>query len=174
MNKMVLNYEQLRLWSKCYNLVTEKFKDKVDRGGKPYIEHLEHVAYKFPLFEYMLAGLLHDILEDTDVCSNELRATGVPEEVVEAVILISWIEGVATYDGYLKYIQQVADSGNKIAIFVKLEDLRHNSDTSRLKEKDLKNGNVIQRLKKYKEAIEILENALYKVPPRDKHIKQKA
>ena len=61
MNKMVLNYEQLRLWSKCYNLVTEKFKDKVDRGGKPYIEHLEHVAYKFPLFEYMLAGLLHDI-----------------------------------------------------------------------------------------------------------------
>ena len=32
----------------------------------------------------------------------------------------------------------------------------------------------IQRLKKYKEAIEILENVLYKVPPRDKHIKQKA
>ena len=174
MNKMVFSRAQLKLWSKCYNLVSEKFKNKVDRGGKPYIEHLEHVAYRFCLFEYMLAGLLHDTLEDTDVTIEELRIIGVPEEVIEAVTMVTKSEYVITDKSYLNWIQQIADSNNKIAIFVKIEDLKHNSDVSRLNKKDLEKSTVIQRLQKYKEAIEILENVLYKVPSRDKHIKQEA
>ena len=54
---------------------------------------------------------------------------------------------------YMDYIAQVKK--NPIAAAVKLEDLRHNSDLTRLEEVTAKD---IQRNEKYKKAIELLES----------------
>ena len=55
---------------------------------KPYFTgHVEPVASLLaPYGEHaQMVGLLHDVVEDTDVTLDDLRARGVPEEVVEGV-----------------------------------------------------------------------------------------
>lgn len=55
---------------------------------------------------------------------------------------------------YMDYVQKIKDSGNPIAKAVKLADLRHNSDLTRLSEVD---GKTLDRIEKYKAAIELLD-----------------
>ncbi len=55
---------------------------------------------------------------------------------------------------YLDYVENLKQ--NPIARTVKLADLRHNSDLTRLKEVDEK---ALERVQKYKKAIQILEDA---------------
>jgi hypothetical protein len=54
----------------------------------------------------------------------------------------------------MEYIQKIKDSENPVAKVVKLADLRHNSDPTRLTEVDAKTKD---RLEKYKAAIKLLE-----------------
>lgn len=93
-------------------------------------------------------ALLHDVVEDTDTTLDEL-AEIFPQKVIDALRLMTHDPEVP----YLDYVKKIKD--NPLARKVKLADLRHNSDLSRLNnatKKDLK------RVDKYKEAIQILEN----------------
>ena len=95
------------------------------------------------------AALLHDVIEDTDTTLNDMTLAGMPDAVVEAVGLLTHKRGTP----YMDYIEGLAD--NPIAKKVKLADLEHNSDLSRLSEvteRDLK------RIEKYKRAIELLKD----------------
>ncbi len=74
----------------------------------------------------MLAGLLHDVVEDTKWTLKELEAEGFPTGVLEAVRLLTREKDVP----YMAYIERL--SGNQIARKVKLADLEHNSDLTRL------------------------------------------
>ena len=93
-------------------------------------------------------ALLHDILEDTDI-DVSLLEQNFSEEVVTAVKLMTHAKDVDYFD----YVRELKD--NPLARSVKLADLEHNSDLSRLKtvtEYDL------LRQEKYKKAREILLN----------------
>lgn len=83
-----------------------------------------------------------------DTLVDELIESGFPDEVINALKLLTHDEGV----DYFEYIQSI--SKNQLASKVKLADLKHNSDISRLK---VVNDKDLERLENYKKAIRILE-----------------
>ncbi|MBQ3405509.1 MAG: GTP pyrophosphokinase, partial [Oscillospiraceae bacterium] len=93
-------------------------------------------------------ALLHDVVEDSGYTLDDLRAMGFPAEVTEAIALM-------THDDAVPYLEYVAGlKSNAIARTVKLADLRHNSDITRLNEVTKAD---LERVEKYKKAIALLE-----------------
>ena len=95
--------------------------------------------------------MLHDVVEDTDVTVNDLKEAGFSDEVVSAVSTITKKAG-EDYEEYLNRVKQ-----NPIALRVKIADIEHNSDISRIPnptEKDL------NRLEKYKIRLRELREVL--------------
>ena len=99
---------------------------QVDVCGMPYIMHPLHVAEQMQTEEEAAAALLHDVIEDTDLTLDDLRTQGISEEVVEAVDLLT-NRGNMSYKDYLLRIKT-----NPIALAVKLADVTHNMDETRL------------------------------------------
>jgi (p)ppGpp synthase/HD superfamily hydrolase len=120
-----------------------------DKGGMPYIFHPYHLAEEMPDEYTTCAALLHDVVEDTLVTLDEL-AELFPLEVVQAVALLTHHKGT----DYLEYVSAIKE--NPIARTVKLADLRHNSDISRL-ELCIENKSEIRRFEeKYSKALALL------------------
>lgn len=109
------------------DLVTKMFAGVTDKSGKPYLHHLTTVAlrFKFECEDRYVVGLLHDLIEDTEF-TEELLLLLFPKRIVDAVVAISKVTG----EPYEEYIQRV--KANPLAKDVKLSDLVHNMDLSRL------------------------------------------
>lgn len=123
---------------------------QVDKGGIPYIFHPYHLAEQMTDEYTTCVALLHDVVEDTDVTLEELKAI-FPTEVTDAIALMTHQVGV----DYLEYVAAIRE--NPIARAVKLADIAHNSDESRLEDQ---NGNAaaLKRWQnKYSRALEILK-----------------
>lgn len=99
---------------------------QVDKGGKPYINHPKAVASMVNSEVEKTVALLHDVVEDTPVTLECLRDLGFSEEVVAAVDAVTRRPGELRQD----YLNRVA--ANKIATAVKIADLTHNADLSRI------------------------------------------
>lgn len=101
---------------------------QVDRAGRPYTEHV--FAVRDLLAGHgeraQIAGVLHDVLEDTGLTAGDLRALGCPEEALRAVLAVSRRPGEA-YDDLIA--RAAADPLGRL---VKLADNAHNSDEARL------------------------------------------
>jgi (p)ppGpp synthase/HD superfamily hydrolase len=113
--------------------------NQFDKGGKPYILHPLRVMHKVMKMTddeniHMLA-VLHDVVEDTNVTLEYLEENAYPWEVIDALALMTKQKG-ESYIG--TYIPRLCT--NYGCILVKMSDIAHNSDISRLKgitEKDL-------------------------------------
>ena len=127
----------------------EAHRDQIDKSGMPYVFHPFHLAEQMDAEESTTVALLHDVVEDTDYTLEDLKAMGFPNNVIDALALM-------THDPRVPYMEYVkAISANPLATKVKLADLRHNSDLSRLDSVDEK---ALSRVKKYAAAIELLES----------------
>ena len=136
------------LTKKAMKLLYEKQGAQRDKSGLPYVFHPFHVAEQMTDEYTTAAALLHDLVEDTDTTFEELADCGFPEGVIDALRLLTHPEGVDYFD----YVRRL--SGNAVARRVKIADLKHNMDLTRLDvitEKDLK------RRAKYERALELLE-----------------
>ena len=133
---------------KAMKLCYEAHKDQVDKTGVPYVFHPFHVAEQMTSEASTIVALLHDVVEDTDYTLDDIVAAGFGKEIVEAVALMTHEDDVP----YLDYVAKLKD--NPIAREVKLADLAHNSDLSRLGEID---DETKQRLEKYEKAKAILK-----------------
>lgn len=107
---------------KALELALRAHKGQVDRDGEAYILHPMAVCLMGRTDEERCAGLLHDVLEDSDVTSDMLLDEGMSESVVGALELLTHEGGVE----YMDYVQGIVDSKNPIAIRVKFNDLTHN------------------------------------------------
>ena len=116
-----------------------------DKGGVPYIFHPIHLAEQMDDEISTCVALLHDTVEDTDVTLEDL-AKDFPAEVVNAVRLLTHAEDVEYFD-YVRAIKS-----DPIAAKVKLADLTHNGDPSRISNQ----GNAEKRREKYAAARKIL------------------
>ena len=147
MRSVVMIYTELT--KKAMQLAYNAHHGAYDKGGMPYFHHPLHLAEQMTTEEEAAAALLHDVIEDTDITAEELISHGIPLCVVEAVVLLT----KPLDDNYFDYVRHVAE--NPIAKKVKLADLMHNSDISRIS--DITEADLA-RLKKYKKALEILMN----------------
>ncbi len=136
------------LTKKAMQLCFEAHKDQTDKGGMPYVFHPFHVAEQMQTEETVIVALLHDVVEDTDYTIDDLQAMGFPEPVTDALTLLTHAKDVP----YMEYVAAI--KSNPIATAVKLADLRHNSDLSRLDSVDDK---TLRRVKKYQDSIVYLE-----------------
>ncbi|WP_343209869.1 hypothetical protein [Anaerolentibacter hominis] len=125
---------------------------QTDKGGKPYYAHplavcrivnhispsderlkdlhyLKHaplIVYTADDLELSIAALLHDVLEDTSLTVQNLRNAGIPESCVQIIQVLTRRQE----ESYSDYIERVAC--NPRASIVKLADLAHNCDLTRL------------------------------------------
>ena len=129
------------------SIARKAHEGQLDKAGVDYIEHPIYVASQVDTEEEKAVALLHDVIEDSSVTAEELLNAGLPETVVTAIQILSKKKG----QDYQTYLENV--KSNPLARVIKLADLKHNSDLSRLSsvtDKDL------ERLEKYKKAIDYL------------------
>jgi len=120
---------------------------QIDKAGVPYILHRLRMMLSVDTPEARMAAVLHDVVEDTAVTLEQLRAEGFPETVLEAVETLTKRDG----EDYEAFIRRVAP--NPIARQVKLADLMDNSDLSRIAKPTDRDR---QRIEKYQRAIDYL------------------
>ena len=142
---MIYTEQTMKALKLCY----EAHKDQVDKTGMPYIFHPFHLAEQMEDELSATVALLHDVVEDTDYTLEDLREIGFSPEVLEAVALMTHDPAVP-YEEYLIPIKE-----NPIACRVKLVDLAHNSDPSRIREVT---PEMVRRWEKYRKAIAFLSS----------------
>lgn len=135
------------LTKKALKICFEAHKEQTDKSGLPYVFHPVHLAEQMEDEETTVVALLHDVVEDTQFTMKDLDENGITPSVLETLALL-------THDKAVPYLEYVAAlKTDPIARAVKLADLRHNSDLSRL---DIVDKAAKERAAKYAQAIAIL------------------
>lgn len=134
---------------KAIKLMYEIHKEQVDKAGMPYVLHPLHVAEEMKDETSTIVALLHDVVEDSNITFDKLSELGFSTNVIESLKLLTHNEN----DDYFDYIKKIAT--NPISTSVKLADLKHNSDLTRI---DKITDNDMSRTKKYKKCIKFLED----------------
>ena len=135
------------LTKKALKLCFEAHKEQVDKTGLPYVFHPFHLAEQMDDEISTVCALLHDFVEDTDLTLENLSEMGFPAEVTEVLALLTHAPDVP----YMDYVKQI--STNPVATKVKIADLTHNSDVTRLDEVD---EYAVKRGQKYADALKLL------------------
>jgi len=128
-------------------IAAKAHKDQFDKNGVPYIEHARAVSAGLASFSepVRVAGLLHDVVEDTDETLESLRSAGVTEISLEIIDAVTKVPGSTKREQIERVIQ-----GGYAAMLVKTSDNAHNSLPDRLKHLDGATRDRLER--KYKEA----------------------
>ena len=121
------------------------------RNGQPYILHPLHVMQHVPGMSAKMVAVLHDAIEDTDLTLAMLKREGFADEILHAVDLLTRKDG-QPYDQYLAGLV-----GNTLALKVKIEDVRHNLDSTRI---DKLSDHDVVNLRKYHAALKWLEQKI--------------
>lgn len=134
---------------KALNICFKAHYKQVDKSGLPYVFHPFHLAEQMDDAESVCVALLHDVVEDTDITFADLISEGFNDNVINALKLLTHSDDTP----YMEYIASIKN--NSIARKVKLADLRHNSDLTRL---DLNVDKIPPKYNLYLEAIKFLED----------------
>lgn len=131
------NEDNLNLIKKAYDVAKKKHDGQFRKSGDPYIQHPVEVAYILATLhagpDTIAAGLLHDVLEDTDMSKEEMAATFNKDvaEIVDGVTKISKLK-------YMTKEKALAHNHEKLllamakdirVILVKIADRLHNMRT---------------------------------------------
>ena len=114
---------------------------QVDKAGKPYIEHPMRVMNMGKSMEEKIAGILHDVVEDSEWTFEMLEKEGIPKDVMDALRCVTKLSEDEDYDHFIARVKT-----NPLAVKVKLNDLKDNMDITRLEEVT---GKDLARLNKY-------------------------
>ena len=135
------------LTKQAMKLCFDAHKDQKDKSGLPYVFHPFHLAEQMQDEVTTVVALLHDVVEDSNYTFADLEKMGYPPVVLDALRLLTHDDSVP----YLDYVREVKK--NPVATAVKLADLRHNSDLSRL---DIVTEQALARREKYLQAQALL------------------
>ena len=137
------------LTKKALRLCFDAHKEQTDKTGLPYVFHPFHLAEQMTDEISTVCALLHDVVEDTSLTLTDLSGMGFPPSVTEVLALLTHDPSVPYFD----YVAAIA--AHPVAKQVKLADLRHNSDLSRMDEDKIDEW-ALKRTEKYKKAISML------------------
>ncbi|MET0236309.1 MAG: phosphohydrolase [Kibdelosporangium sp.] len=130
-------------------IAREAHAGQVDKSGNPYIYHPLRVMARVKGTLAQMAAVLHDVIEDTEVTAEDLRAAGCPDPVIDSVVALSKVPGEAMHS----YLRRVA--ADPVAVLVKRADIGDNSDPVRLAKLDPETQDRLRE--KYAEAIRVLD-----------------
>ena len=122
-------------------IATSAHEGQVDKAGKPYIEHPMRVMNMGKTVEEKIAGVLHDVVEDSDWTFEMLEKEGIPKDVMDALRCVTKLSEDEDYNHFIERVKT-----NPLAVKVKLNDLKDNMDITRLGEVTEKD---LARLNKY-------------------------
>ena len=132
--------------ARAIEIAASAHRNQADKGGNPYILQPIRVMMSLDTEDEKIVGVLHDIVEDSDVWNFErLREEGFEENILSALKSVTKLSEDEDYRQFIKRAGQ-----NEIGRNVKIADIRDNLDVSRmgfLEEKDL------LRINKYKDAL---------------------
>jgi len=147
-NAIDVSEKEVRMYLCALETAKEAHKGQKDKGGNDYFTHPVSVsALTRGSMTAVISALLHDTVEDTDITLEKLRELGMSEEVIACVDCLTHREGEPRKD----YLERIA--ANYDAVCVKLADLTHNSDLSRIADPSEKD---YQRIEKYRKEYEAL------------------
>jgi (p)ppGpp synthase/HD superfamily hydrolase len=109
-------------------LAVEAHRGQKEKADQPYILHVLRVMFRLDTEHEQMAGVLHDVVEDTPYTLDDLRRLGYPEPVVTAVDCLTRRED----ESYEQFVERAG--AHPIARRVKLADLEDNMDIRRLPE----------------------------------------
>lgn len=135
-----------KLTRKAMIIAYNAHMNQFDKAGVPYIYHPIHLAEQMSTETECIVALLHDVVEDTEITLEDLDKE-FTKDSIEALKLLTHDKKV----DYMDYIRNVKKS--VIATKIKIADLEHNADITRLDNITLDD---IKRTEKYKKALEIL------------------
>ena len=141
----MINTKLTRLASK---IAYKAHEGQTDKAGVPYIFHPINIAEQMDSEESCVVALLHDVIEDSDI-TLEILSKYFNDDIIAALRVLTKKEN----DDYVMYIKRVKT--NKLATKVKIKDLEHNRDLTRLNEVTDRDK---KRSMKYWEAIRYLED----------------
>ncbi|MHA3723567.1 HD domain-containing protein [Leucobacter sp. HY1910] len=146
--------DAVALAARAEAIATILHRGQADKNGDDYIEHPRRVAARFDPYTEPFAhaaAWLHDTVEDCDVLPDDLRDAGIPDVVVDVVILLTRRQGVAA-DDYYRVIRR-----DPVALHVKLADIDDNTDPARTAQLD--EHTRVRLAKKYAHARAVLRGA---------------
>ncbi len=129
--------QDITLLKKAYVFAARAHKGQVRRSGEPYLSHPLEVAKMLSEMKLdsvtLAAGLLHDVLEDTEVSAADLEKDFGKEiaDLVEGVTKISRVQEVSPEIRQAESIRKIilAMTDDLRVIFIKLADRVHNLKT---------------------------------------------
>lgn len=107
---------------KAIELASKAHAADYDLDGNPTILHPLAVGMMGSNDTERIAGFLHDVVEDTKYTFEDIEEEGFSAEVIAVLRLLTHDKETP----YMEYIERICKSGNKAAINVKMNDLRHN------------------------------------------------
>lgn len=139
---------------KAYAIARAAHAGQVDKAGVEYLNHPLTVASNVgENVSAIIVALLHDVAEDTGVTPDELKnSVPLSAEELRALKLLTHDKNIP----YAAYISKIKTSA--LAVKVKIADLAHNSDLSRIPE-NLRTEKDLQRVEKYRAALAELATA---------------
>lgn len=122
-------FKKGEMLNKMLVLATNSHAGQFDKGGAPYILHPLAVMYgmKTDDEELQCIALGHDIVEDCGVTYTQLKALGFTDRIIEGIKCLTKVPG-EEYEEYKLKVKSNPDS-----VLVKISDLTHNTQISRLK-----------------------------------------
>ena len=140
---------------KAMRIAYDAHHGQSDKGGAPYINHPFHVAESMRTEDETIAALLHDVVEDTPLTCDDLLREGFSPAAVDAVRLLTKSDDT-DYDVYIRAIRE-----NPIARRVKISDLTHNMDLSRIgMTEETMTPSVRARREKYQHSYDFLTDTV--------------
>jgi len=133
---------------RAIQIAVEAHQGQKDKTDTPYILHPLRVMLHMSTDIEMMAGVMHDVVEDSDWSLDDLRHEGFPEEVIHLVDTLSR-RADESYEEFIQRIKKVP-----AAVRIKLADLEDNMDSKRLKSL---NDRDSTRMKKYHQAWQYLK-----------------
>lgn len=115
------------VFEKALMVAIQAHSGQTDKQGKPYILHPLAVASQLDSLALKTIAIIHDTIEDSWVDRLFLLNAGIPEELVEVVVLLTKPEDMS-YEDYLRRVKT-----NPMALAVKKADLAHNTSPERAK-----------------------------------------
>ena len=135
--------------ARAIEIVGDAFDSVLDLDGKPQLLHMTYVSMAGSNEDEKLVGMLHDLVEDTAWSFDDLLTDGFPMRIVDTLRLLTHDKQIP----YMDYIRNIVESGNQVAIAVKINDLQHNLKRGRV-------GEHWAHVAKHEKALEYIKEAL--------------